>query len=331
MTAPGRSALLATRPRVLATYAMPPAVERKFQSFANLTVLDGISDPDALLEQCSGHDALVCTLMNRISTEFVQRLPARVKMLATYSVGVDHIEVAALRERGIVLVNTPDVLTHATADIAILLLLGAARRAWEAQTMLREQRWKGWEPTQLLGADLQNKVLGILGFGRIGRAVAERARGFGMRVRTFVRSPERLHNLPEFVDLSGSMEEVLTDSDFISLHLPLTSDTSAWLNAERLALMKPGAILINTARGRLIDEHALVDALRCGKLGGVGLDVFVNEPNMSNELLAAPNTYLLPHIGSATIGAREAMGLSLANDVKAFFARRPLTCQVGTN
>lgn len=321
---------MSSRPRVLATYTMPPIVEERFRSFAELTVLHGIIDSDNLLELCRGHDVLVCTLMNRISAEFVERLPARLNMIATYSVGLDHIDVAAVKKRGIVLVNTPDVLTHATADIAILLLLGAARRAWEAQTMLRQERWQGWEPTQLLGADLQNKVLGILGFGRIGRAVAERARGFGMKVRTFVRNPERARTLPEYVEQSESMEEVLANSDFISLHLPLAPDTTAWLDAKRLMLMKPGAILINTARGGLIDERALVDALHSGWLGGVGLDVFANEPRVSNELLAAPNTYLLPHIGSATTGAREAMGLSLASDVAAFFAGRAISCQVET-
>lgn len=321
---------MSIRPRILATYAMPSVVEERFRSFADLTVLDGIMDSGNLLERCRGQDVLVCTLMNRISAEFVERLPARIKMIATYSVGLDHIDVAAVKKRGIVLVNTPDVLTHATADIAILLLLGAARRAWEAQTMLREGRWKGWEPTQLLGADLRNKVLGILGFGRIGQAVAERARGFGMKVRTFVRDPERSNILPEYVKQSGSMEEVLAHSDFVSLHLPLTPDTTAWLDAQRLALMKPGAILINTARGGLIDERALVDVLHSARLGGVGLDVFANEPRVSNELLAAPNTYLLPHIGSATTGAREAMGLSLASDVAAFFAGRAMSYQVET-
>lgn len=320
--------MLATRPRVLATYAMPQAVVERFQSFADLTVLQSIRDPDALLVQCSDQDALICTLMNRISADFVERLPARIKMLATYSVGLDHIDVAALEARGIVLVNTPDVLTRATADIAMLLLLGTARRAWEAQTTLRAERWQGWEPTQLLGADLHGKILGILGFGRIGRAVAERARGFGMQVRTYVRGPGRPHDLPEYLCLCGSMEEVLAESDFVSLHLPLSPDTSDWLNARRISLMKPGAIVINTARGGLIDEGALIDALLRGKLAGAGLDVFVGEPRVSTDLLAAPNTYLLPHIGSATTGAREAMGLSLAQDVDAFFAGRPLSCQI---
>ena len=162
---------------------------------------------------------------------------------------------AALKARGIVLVNTPDVLTQATADVTWLLLLGAARRGWEAQAMLRQGHWHGWEPTQLLGADIYGKTLGILGFGRIGRAVAERARGFGMEVRTYVRAPAG-NGLADHVQLCGSLEEVVQESDFISLHLPLSTETQAWLNADRLALLKPGAIVINTARGELVDEGA---------------------------------------------------------------------------
>ncbi len=316
------------RPRVLATYAMPQAVVEQLRTFADLTVLDGINDPDALLAHCPGQDALVCTLMNRISAGFIARLPQEIRLVATYSVGFDHVDVAALGARGITLVNTPDVLTQATADVAWLLLLGAARRAWEAQSLLRDGRWQGWEPTQLVGADVYGKTLGILGFGRIGRAVAERARGFGMKVRTFVRDPARVADIPDHVTLSGSMEEVLAQSDFVSLHLPLSSDTAGWLNAERIALMKPGAVVINTARGGLIDEPALIRALHDGQLGAAGLDVFDGEPNVSADLLAAPNTYLLPHIGSATNSARTAMGLSLASEVAAFFAGRPLTCRV---
>lgn len=319
---------LSKRPRVLATYAMPQAVIEQFRTFADLTVLDGINDPDALLTHCLGHDALVCTLMNRISADFVARLPAEIRLVATYSVGFDHVDVAALGARGVTLVNTPDVLTQATADVAWLLLLGAARRAWEAQSMLRAGRWQGWEPTQLVGADVHGKTLGILGFGRIGRAVAERARGFNMRVRTCVRDPAKATSIPDHVTLSGSMEEVLSEGDFVSFHLPMSSETAGWLNAKRIALMKPGAIVINTARGGLIDEAALIRALHDGQLAAAGLDVFDGEPKVSAALLAAPNTYLLPHIGSATASARTAMGLSLASEMAAFFDGRPLTCRV---
>lgn len=315
------------RPRVLATYGMPQAVVEQFRQFADLTVLDGVSDQQQVLARCAGHDVLICTLMNRITTDFVARLPASIRLVATYSVGFDHVDVPALKARGIALINTPDVLTQATADVTWLLLLGAARRGWEAQTMLRERRWHGWEPTQLLGADVHRKTLGILGFGRIGRAVAERARGFGMKVRTYVRSPAG-DGLADDVHFCRSLEEVLGESDFISLHLPLSAETHAWLNSDRLALLKPGAIVINTARGGLIDEMALINALRSGRIAAAGLDVFVGEPKVSEDLLAAPNTYLLPHIGSATTGAREAMGLSLVRDVDAFFAGRSLASPV---
>lgn len=320
------------RPRVLATYAMPQLVVDQFRRFADLTVLDGINDPDEVLAQCEGYDALVCTLMNRISRDFVARLPETIRLVATYSVGFDHVDVAALEERKIVVINTPDVLTQATADITWLLLLGAARRSWEAQMMLREGRWRGWEPTQLLGSDMHGKTLGILGFGRIGRAVAERARGFGMAVRTYqrpARSEEaRSAPLSDHITLCGSLEEVLATSDCVSLHLPLNTETAGWLNAQRIETMIPGAVLINTARGALIDEGALVEALGNGRIAAAGLDVFVNEPCISPELLAAPNTYFLPHIGSATHGARTAMGLSLARDTFAFFFGDSMTCRV---
>lgn len=194
--------------------------------------------------------------------------------------------------------------------------------------MLREGRWAGWEPTQLVGADVHGKTLGILGFGRIGRATARRSVGFGMKVKTFLRSPQAVDPVPKDVELCASMEAVLAESDFVSLHLPLSEQTRKWLNAERIATMRRGAIVINTARGGLIDEGALVEALRSGQLGGAGLDVFEGEPNVLRELVEAPNTYLLPHVGSATPSAREGMGLSLASDIQRFFEGRPLACAV---
>jgi len=307
---------------------MPQRVIDELKSFADLTILAGETNPDRIIDQCDGYDVLICTLMNRIDEAFIARLPASIRLVATYSVGYDHVDVKALDAHGLLLVNTPDVLTEATADIAWLLLLGAARRGWEAQSMLREGSWTGWEPTQLVGADVFGKTLGVLGFGRIGRATARRSAGFGMKVRTHVRSPERGEPVPAGVDLCASMEEVLETSDFVSLHLPLSEQTRKWLNAERIARTKPGAVIINTARGGLIDEEALVAALRSGHLGGAGLDVFDGEPNISPELVHAPRTYLLPHIGSATWSAREGMGLSLASDIRAFLEGRPLARNV---
>jgi len=314
--------------RVLATYAMPDRVVEAIRSFADLTVLEGENDRARVLASCRDHDVLICTLMNRIDAGFVAELPASIRLVATYSVGYDHVEVKALAGRGIPFINTPDVLTEATADIAWLLLLGTARRGWEAQSMLRAGRWMGWEPTQLVGADLCGKTLGILGFGRIGRATARRSVGFGMKVKTHLRNPASSRDIPADVEVCASMEEVLATSDFLSLHLPLTDATRKWLNAERIASMKPGAIVINTARGGLIDEAALVASLEAGHLGGAGLDVFDGEPRVSPSILAAPRTYLLPHVGSATVSAREGMGLSLANDIKAFAAGQPLACAV---
>lgn len=327
---PSDEAAPPARPKILATYPMPARVVEKLRSFADLTVLDGETDPQRVLDRCLGMDALICTLMTKVSADFVARLPESVRILATYSVGYDHVDLKAVGARGLPFINTPDVLTEATADIAWLLLLGAARRGWEAQSMLREGRWIGWEPTQLVGADVYGKTLGVLGFGRIGRAVARRAAGFGMKVLTFQRRPGSGEPLPDHVELRGSLDEVLAESDFVSLHLPLSEQTSGWLNAARIATMRRGAIVVNTARGGLIDEAALADALGSGQIGAAGLDVFVGEPNVSETILAAPNTYLLPHVGSATSSARDGMGLSLASDLEAFFAGRPMVSQVDT-
>lgn len=324
----GKKVSLSGRPKVLATYPLPGQVEDRLRSFAELRILDGETDPERIVACAEGHDVLICTLMNKISSAFAARLPASIRLIATYSVGYDHVDLSALRERGVRLIHTPDVLTDATADIAWLLLLGAARRAHEAQRLLRDGLWKGWEPCQMVGSDIRGKTLGVLGFGRIGRAVTRRAMGFEMGVLTFSRDPAGLGQLPGNVVVAASMEEVLRESDFLSLHLPLTQQTQNWLNAERIATMKPAAILINTARGGLVDTAALAAALRSGHLGGAGLDVFRDEPNIERELLEAPNTYLLPHIGSATTSARDKMGLSLAADIAAFAAAQPLSCEV---
>ena len=322
---------LQARPRVLATYAMPARVVGEIQSFADLSILPGESAPERVLENCNGFDALICTLMNKVTADFIDRLPPSIRLVATYSVGIDHIDLRALQARRIALVNTPDVLTEATADIAWLLLLGAARRASEAEALLRSGMWTGWEPNQLVGTDIHGSTLGILGFGRIGRAVARRAAGFGMNILTSVRSSSAGDPPPPGTIICSSMEEVLAGSDFLSLHLPLTEETQNWLNVERIASMKSGAIVINTARGGLIDETALIAALQSGKLGGAGLDVFVGEPDIRRDLVEAPNTFLLPHLGSATRRAREGMGLSLARDIAAFFAGRPVENGVGVS
>lgn len=308
----------AARPRILATYRMPDRVERAFRDLFDITILEGISDMDEIIRLCSGYDALVCTLMNRISAPFVSRLPAGIKVIATYSVGYDHVDRAALKARGLPLLNTPDVLTDATADIAWLLLLGAARHAAAGERLLRASKWTGWEPTQLIGRHVTGKRLGILGYGRIGRAVARRAAGFDMKLHSFSRSTP-VQQPGGNVVFHDSMEEVLRHSDFLSLHLPLSAQTSKWLNAERIAQLPRGAVVVNTARGGLVDEGALAAALQSGHIGAAGLDVFEGEPAINPVIMNAPNTFLLPHLGSATQEAREGMGLSLVDDLRAFF------------
>ncbi len=247
-------------------------------------------------------DGLICLLTDRIDEELLCSAP-RLKVIANHAVGVDNVDLPAATKRGIFVANTPDVLTEATADLAFALLLATARRLGEGEALLRSGSWTGWEPTQLLGADVSGTTLGIVGLGRIGQAVARRARGFGMRI---------LYSGPaKAVELDAThrpLELLLVESDFVSLHCPLRDDTRGLISAGRLALMKPTAILVNTARGQLVDEEALALALETGRLAAAGLDVFAHEPAVHPALLRQNNAVLLPHIGSATHAARRKMG-----------------------
>jgi glyoxylate reductase len=229
-------------------------------------------------------------------------------------VGVDNIDLAAARRRGVAVTNTPDVLTEATADVTFALLLAAARRLGEGERLVRAGEWRGWEPGQLLGAEVHGRTLGIIGMGRIGRAVARRAEGFAMRV---------LHHTPRAPG-SVPLGDLLAESDFISIHCRLDASTRGLIGARELSLMKPGAILVNTARGAIVDEEALAAALTEGRLAGAGLDVYSDEPNVPPALLAAPRAVLLPHLGSATHAARARMAELCASGVREVLAgRRP--------
>ncbi len=247
-------------------------------------------------------------------------------VVANYGVGHDNIDLAAAGRRGVTVTNTPDVLTDATADLAMALVLAAARRFREGLDLARGGQWKGWHPTQLLGTGLQGRVLAILGAGRIGEAMARRAAAFGMRIAYWSRSVnERLEGslgARRYLDL----DDLLAAADVISLHLPLTADTRSLLDSRRLALVKPGAILVNTSRGAVIDQAALASALRDGSLAAAGLDVFEAEPEISAELRDLPNCFLLPHLGSATREARQAMwDLAAANARAVLAGERPPT------
>jgi glyoxylate reductase len=280
-------------------------------------------DRARLLAEVPGADGLIALLVDPVDAELLAAAPG-LRVVANFAVGFDNVEVAAASARGVVVTNTPDVLTDATADFAFALLLAAARRVVEGDALVRSGRWTGWAPGQLLGAEVAGRTLGLIGLGRIGQAVARRARGFDLRV---------LHTGPRPVAAAEALgaervplPALLAESDFVSLHCPLTDETRGLIDAAALAQMKPGAILVNTARGACVDEAALAAALGAGHLGGAGLDVFAAEPLVHPDVLASPRVVLAPHAGSATTTARRRMGEICATAVRAVLeGRRPDT------
>lgn len=320
------------RPVVVVTRRLPAAVEealaREFE--VRLNPEDRPLSASELQEALRCADALLPTVTDRLTAEVLAAEPLRARMIANFGVGFNHIDVEAAKRRGIAVSNTPDVLTDATADLAMTLLLMVARRAGEGERHVRAGAWTGWRPTHMLGRMVSGKTLGLIGMGRIARAVAQRARhGFGMRVLFTDPYPPP----PEVVRALGaepreSVEAVLEESDFVSLHCPATPETRHLINAERLARMKRTAYLINTARGDVVDEQALVEALRAGRLAGAGLDVYEREPQIAPALLGMENVVLLPHLGSATEETRVAMGMRALENLRLYFAGAPLRDRV---
>ena len=312
------------QPTILVTRRLPDAVEARIRRdyAARFNASDVQHGPDDLARLAQDVDGVLTCSTERWTAELVARLPARVRIIASFSVGYEHIDLAACRACGIVATNTPDVLTEATADTAMLCLLGAARRAWEGETLLREGRWQRPTMTDLLGLELHGRVLGIVGMGRIGRALARRARGFGLQIHYHNRQP-----LPDHeafgATYHGSLEEMLPHCHFLSLNCPGGEATRHLVNARTLALLPPGAVLVNTARGTLVDDEALIAALRSGRLFAAGLDVFAGEPDIHPGYRDLPNCFLLPHLGSATVETRNAMGFRALDNLDAFFAGRP--------
>ncbi len=299
------------RPTVLVTHRLPPSVERRLdlEFDARLRPKDEPLADVSIPRSAEGAHGIVIAPGSLLNADLISALPSTVRIVAAYSVGFEHIDIVAARRRGIVVTNTPDVLTDATADIAMLLLLGAARRVREADRLLREGRWKGWRPTLLLGTGLFGKRLGIVGLGRIGRAVARRALGFGFEVQYHSRTRLAIGEEHELrATFCESLDELLRGSDFLSLHCPLTNDTRGLLNRQRLALLPEGAIVVNTARGGLIEDEALLEALASGHVAAAGLDVFEGEPALNPRYLSHDHVFPLPHLGSATREARDAMG-----------------------
>jgi glyoxylate reductase len=289
-------------PRVLVTHQLPDGGARPLLA-AGVEVLGGIGRAgvthDELLDLAPQVDGIVCSLNDTLDESVLRAgTNGRLRVVATVSVGSDHIDLSTADALGVAVCNTPGVLDESTADLAFLLILGASRLAWEAELELREGRWAGWDLTHRLGLDVHGSVLGLVGYGRIARAVARRALGFGMTV---------LHHARHHTGLEGyvaSLDDLLPLVDVLSVHVPLTAQTRHLIGATELARLKPTAVVVNTARGPVVDEDSLADALEAGRLFGVGLDVFDHEPVVNPRLLAAPRTVLLPHIGSATAATR---------------------------
>jgi lactate dehydrogenase-like 2-hydroxyacid dehydrogenase len=316
------------RPTVVVTRRLPGEVEeelsRDFE--ARLNRDDRPLGPAGLQEALRSADALLCTVTDRLTADVLAAEPLRARLLANFGVGFNHIDTGAAKARGLAVSNTPDVLTEATADLAITLLLMVARRAGEGERHLRCGAWTGWRPTHMMGTQVSGKVLGLVGMGRIARAVAGRAHGgFGMRVifhDPYPPSPADAAALG--AEPRPKLEQVLEEADFVSLHCPATPETRHLMNRERLAQMRRSAFLINTARGDVVDETALVEALSDGTIAGAGLDVFEREPQVSPPLLTMENVVLLPHLGSATTETRVAMGRRAVENLRLFFNGAPL-------
>lgn len=311
------------RPRVFVVRRLPAPIEAELRAHydVQLNATDETYSTDRLMEAATAYDAIVPTVVDAVPAAVFDVSPRRLRIVANFGVGFDRIDLMAARASGVVVTNTPGVLTEDTADLAMMLILAAARRASEAERQLRAGRWEGWRPTHMLGTRVSGATLGIVGFGRIGSAVAKRAhRGFGMHVLyVSPRLPDAGPVAESMAERCESLDDLLGRSDFVSLHVPAREDTRRMIDARRLALMRPGAVLVNTARGDLVDEAALADALERRALAAAGLDVFEREPTISERLLALDNVVLLPHIGSATTASRVAMGERVLANLDAFF------------
>jgi lactate dehydrogenase-like 2-hydroxyacid dehydrogenase len=315
------------RPRLLITRRLPDAVHERLRGSYDVTAnIDDLPlERAALARALREFDALVPTITDRFDADLLQGAPFRTRVIANFGAGIEHIDLEAARRAHIVVTNTPGALTEATAEIALLLMLMAARRAGEGERLLRAGEWRGWAPTQLLGQDLRGKTLGLIGFGRIARETARRARAL-LDVRVAYHSRSRASMDDERAlgaTYHDSLAALLAVSDIVSLHCPGGAATRHLMNRQSLECMKPSALLINTARGSVVDESALADALSGGVIAAAGLDVYEGEPAVHPALLKLDNVVLLPHLGSATLQTRTAMGMRAADNLDAFFGGTP--------
>ena len=313
-----------SKPRVLLTRKWPAEAEAKAKELFDVTLNedDHKMSVDELKDAVRSYDAVCPTVSDfQINAEIFGAEDRLCKIVSNFGVGFNNIDTEAAKEAGVVVTNTPEVLTDCTADIAMVLLLSVARRIGEGERLVRNKEWTGWCPTHMLATKVTGKKLGFIGFGRIAQAVVQKAHfGFGMEVSFYDPYPPSAEVIKKFsATQMDSVEDVLKDADFVTLHCPGGGSNTNLMNAERFGLMKNSAFLINTARGDVVDEPALVQALKDGVIAGAGLDVFAREPSVTEDLLAMENVVLLPHLGSATTETRVAMGLRSLANVKAFF------------
>jgi len=313
-----------SKPKVIITRKWPEAAEAKAKELFDVVLNedDHKMSVDELKDAIRNADAVCPTVSDfQINSDIFAVEDRRCKIVANFGVGFNNIDTDAAKEAGVVVSNTPEVLTDCTADIAMVLLLSVARRIGEGERLVRNKEWTGWCPTHMLATKVTGKKLGFIGFGRIAQAVAQKAHfGFGMQLSFYDPYPPPDEVIKKFsATKMESVEDVLKDADFVTLHCPGGGSNTNLMNAERFGLMKDSAFLINTARGDLVDEAALVQALKEGAIAGAGLDVFAKEPNVTEDLLSMENVVLLPHLGSATTETRVAMGLRSLANVEAFF------------
>ncbi|MEK9620654.1 MAG: D-glycerate dehydrogenase [Alphaproteobacteria bacterium] len=310
------------KPLVILTRTLPDSIETRMRELfdAKLNETDQAMSSEALLKAVQTADVLVPTVTDRIDADLIAAAGDQLKLIASFGTGVDHIDLAAARKKGITVTNTPGVLTEDTADVAMALMLAVPRRIAEGDKVARSGTWKGWSPTGMLGRRINGKRLGIIGMGRIGEAIARRARGFGLSIHYHNR--KRVHPETE-AELEAtyweSLDQMLSRVDIVSVNCPHTEATHQLLSRERLSLLQPTAYLVNTSRGEVVDEAALADLLADQQIAGAGLDVYADEPNIPKGLVDLPNVVLLPHIGSATIEGRLGMGEKVIINIQTFW------------
>ena len=307
------------KPKVIVTRRLPDSVETRMRELfdAELNLTDEPMSRKAMIEAVGRCDVLASTITDKIDADLIEKAGERLKLIANFGAGVDHIDVAAAAAKGILVTNTPGVLTEDTADLTMTLLMATLRRVIEGANAVRAGEFTGWAPTWMLGRRITGKRLGIIGMGRIGAAVARRAKAFGLQIHYHNRKPVSSRVSEELeATYWDSLDQMLARMDIITVHSPHTPATYHLLSARRLKLLQPHAVVINTARGEIIDEAALADLLAEGRIAGVGLDVFEFEPAINPKLLKLPNAVLLPHMGSATVEARVEMGEKVIINIK---------------